>query len=91
MHNYVIKLKKKVLRELIFMARREHIPARLRHEVFQRDNYRCRECGATNKETTLEIDHIVPVSKGGTDSSRNLQALQWEENRKKSDTYPYKK
>ena len=57
------------------MARREHIPARLRHEVFRRDNYRCRECGATNKETTLEIDHIVPVSKGGTNSLSNLQTL----------------
>ena len=57
------------------MARREHIPARLRHEVFQRDNYRCRECGATNKETTLEIDHIVPVSKGGTNNINNLQTL----------------
>ena len=40
-----------------------NIFAKLRHEVFKRDNYRCRECGATNKETTLEIDHIVPVSK----------------------------
>lgn len=38
-----------------------------------------------------EIDHKHPKSKGGTDSSRNLQAVQWEENRKKSDTYPYKK
>lgn len=57
------------------MARREHIPARLRHEVFKRDNYRCRECGATNKETTLEIDHIVPVSKGGSNSLSNLQTL----------------
>lgn len=57
------------------MAKREHIPAKLRHEVFQRDNYRCRECGATNKETTLEIDHIVPVSKGGTNNINNLQTL----------------
>lgn len=57
------------------MVRREHIPAKLRHEVFQRDNYRCRECGATNKETTLEIDHIVPVSKGGTNNIKNLQTL----------------
>ena len=38
-----------------------------------------------------EIDHKHPKSQGGTDNSRNLQAVQWEENRKKSDTYPYKK
>ena len=57
------------------MAKREHIPARLRHEVFKRDKYRCRECGATNKETTLEIDHIVPVAKGGSNNLSNLQTL----------------
>ena len=37
-----------------------------------------------------EIDHKHPVSKGGTDSNRNLQAVQWKENRIKSDKYPYK-
>lgn len=57
------------------MSNRKPIPAKLRHEVFKRDNYRCRECGATNKETTLEIDHIVPVSKGGTNDLTNLQTL----------------
>jgi len=54
---------------------REPIPANLRHEVFQRDSFRCRECGATNKETQLEVDHIKPVSKGGTNNSYNLQTL----------------
>lgn len=55
--------------------KRKSIPSRLRHEVFKRDGYRCRECGATNKETKLEIDHIVPVSKGGTNDITNLQVL----------------
>jgi 5-methylcytosine-specific restriction endonuclease McrA len=32
-----------------------------------------------------EIDHKNPVARGGTDSIRNLQPLQWEENREKSD------
>lgn len=32
-----------------------------------------------------EIDHIVPVAKGGLDILPNLQALQWENNRYKSD------
>jgi len=54
---------------------REPIPADLRHEVFQRDKYRCRDCGATNKEAQLEVDHIIPVSKGGTNDLHNLQTL----------------
>ena len=36
-----------------------------------------------------EIDHILPKSKGGSDSLSNLQPLYWENNRKKGDTYPW--
>ena len=32
-----------------------------------------------------EIDHIVPVSHGGTDDLLNLQPLQWENNRRKDE------
>ena len=35
-----------------------------------------------------EIDHIKPVSKGGTDELSNLQPLQWENNRRKGDDFP---
>ncbi len=43
----------------------------------------------TQGDKGWEVDHKKPRAKGGSDSSRNLQALQTRENRKKSDTYPY--
>ena len=44
--------------------------------------------GNTNSSTGWEIDHIRPVKEYGTDDIKNLQPLQWENNRKKGDTYP---
>lgn len=56
--------------------KRTHIPRGLRKEVFKRDNYTCKECGAKKSEgATLHIDHIIPISKGGTDELSNLQTL----------------
>lgn len=34
-----------------------------------------------------EIDHRKPICKGGSDHGRNLRALHWEANRRKSDKY----
>ena len=62
---------------------RQPIPRELRHKVFQRDGYRCRECGASKEETSLEIDHIVPVARGGKNDIDNLQTLCRECNRMK--------
>ena len=62
---------------------RQPIPRKLRHEVFKRDGYRCRECGASKDETILEIDHIIPVARGGTNDIDNLQTLCRECNRMK--------
>lgn len=45
----------------------------------------------TKGEYGWEVDHKKPKSKGGSDSTRNLQALHHEANRKKSDKYPPKK
>lgn len=70
-------------RELATRYGRQPIPRKLRHEVFKRDGYRCRECGASKDETSLEIDHIVPVARGGTNDISNLQTLCRECNRMK--------
>ena len=56
----------------------------MRHEVFRRDDGRCRECGGTER---LQYDHILPWSKGGATSVQNLQLLCWPCNRRKSDKH----
>ena len=38
-----------------------------------------------------QVDHKRPVDKGGTDSLRNLQPLQTEENKEKGSRYPWKR
>lgn len=45
--------------------------------VLARDNWTCCSCGRSSKEEgiTLEVDHIIPRSKGGTDDLDNLQTL----------------
>lgn len=44
-----------------------------RFHIFQRDNFTCQYCGKTRKNgTRLEIDHIIPKSKGGKDTVDNL-------------------
>lgn len=54
---------------------RDPITKSLRHEVFVKDNYKCVECGATKEDTRLHVDHILPVSQGGSDELSNLQTL----------------
>lgn len=45
---------------------------RLRFAVFKRDGFACQYCGATPPGATLEVDHIEPVSDGGTNEETNL-------------------
>lgn len=44
----------------------------LRFEVFQRDKHSCQYCGRRPPEVELEVDHLVPVARGGTDVFENL-------------------
>jgi len=47
------------------------------------------EYGVTTENGSgWEIDHIRPVAQGGNDNIENLQPLQWENNRHKSDDWP---
>lgn len=53
------------------MARKQ-IPKSIRFEVFKRDKFTCQYCGASAPDVILEIDHINPVSKGGSNDILNL-------------------
>jgi len=56
--------------------KRVGIKPKQRVQVLARDNYTCKMCGASRSEgAILEIDHIHPVSKGGTNDLSNLQVL----------------
>ena len=58
----------------------------LRFSVLKRDGYSCCLCGkhANGREhVRLEVDHIIPKSKGGTNEITNLQTLCFSCNRGK--------
>jgi Holliday junction resolvasome RuvABC ATP-dependent DNA helicase subunit len=61
--------------------KRESIPDEVKIFVWQRDGGRCAKCGSQEK---LEYDHIIPVSKGGSNTARNIQLLCESCNRLKS-------
>ena len=49
----------------------------LKREVFRRDSYTCAYCGHRGNVLSLHVDHIVPVSRGGTDDPANLTTACW--------------
>lgn len=54
--------------------------------LIERDGYGCVECGAQDNMT---VDHIIPLSKGGTDKLDNLRFLCRGCNSKKNDTLDF--
>ena len=44
----------------------------MRFQILERDSFTCRFCGKRAPETELEVDHVVPRSKGGSDDTSNL-------------------
>ena len=54
------------------IRKRKAIKPEIKNQVWNRDGGRCVRCGSNEK---LEFDHIIPHSKGGADTYRNLQLL----------------
>ncbi len=71
-----------------FQRNRRAISLKLRTAVLKRDDEHCVKCGANpriDKSVKLEVDHIMPVSRGGSSAMENLQTLCFECNQGKKD------
>lgn len=81
-------LESKLTASAFAKEQRNLMTRKLREQIKARDNFTCRTCGnSTHQEPNLllEIDHIIPVAKGGRTVEENLQTLCWKCNRAKSD------
>ncbi len=66
---------------------RQLMTSSLREFILNRDEYTCKACGVSKESQShllLEVDHMMPISKGGITIESNLQALCWKCNRAKS-------
>lgn len=49
-----------------------YVPPQVKIAVWRRDSGKCVKCGSQER---LEYDHIIPISKGGSNTERNIQLL----------------
>lgn len=66
---------------------RGKVTNKVRFSIYKRDHYRCKKCGI--KINDLEIDHIIPIAKGGKSTYDNLQTLCRNCNYKKGSSLDY--
>ena len=87
LNRFVIYLSEKIKFSKTVAGQRALMTSKLRQHIKERDHFTCKYCGASTEaepHLLLEIDHIVPVSKGGLTTEENLQTLCWRCNRSKS-------
>jgi len=77
-----LKHKFKVAKEEDQEKERQSIPEEVRIAVWRRDDGKCAKCGSREN---LEYDHIIPISKGGSNTVRNIELLCEKCNREKHD------
>lgn len=77
-------------RDTVYYQRKKMTDS-LRYDILKRDGFRCVLCGRTSNDgVKLQVDHIIPVSKGGKTEIANLRTLCNECNMGKRDKYdPY--
>lgn len=88
LNRFVFYLSERIKFSKSVAGQRALMTSKLRQHIKERDHYTCRHCGVSTADEPhllLEIDHIVPVSKGGLTTEDNLQTLCWRCNRSKGD------
>lgn len=86
LNKFVLFLSEKIKFNKSVAGQRALMTSKLRQHIKERDHYTCKQCGVSVEQEPhllLEIDHIVPVSKGGLTTEDNLQTLCWRCNRSK--------
>ena len=61
------------------LANGRYVPAEMKREVAERDGYQCAFVSATGRRCSersdLEVDHVVPIARGGRTTLDNLRLL----------------
>jgi 5-methylcytosine-specific restriction endonuclease McrA len=60
-----------------------------RIHIYRRDHYRCRYCGVRVSMENGTVDHVLPRSRGGGNTNRNLVTCCHACNQRKRDQLPY--
>lgn len=80
------------LPSVIRLREYKKIPYRMQQvskkNILMRDSYRCMYCGTRGNGQTLELEHIIPKSRGGKNTWENLVASCRKCNQKKGDRTP---
>ena len=80
------QLENKLSSEALAKEQRALMTVKLRTHIKERDKYTCCQCGNSvhaEPNLLLEVDHIIPIAKGGLTQEDNLQTLCWKCNRSK--------
>ena len=69
---HLVKSRTVAVSKTFAQEQRALVTPKIRFEVLKRDNFTCQYCGAHGEGVVLEVDHIIPISKGGTSDMGNL-------------------
>ena len=55
--------------------RRPRIAGDVKQDLYRRQGGRCMYCGTRQRMDLMDVDHKIPLSRGGSNGRRNLQLL----------------